>query len=460
MFPTHEFTFSQCISELPYDHKPTEDECKKIIFRPREVTINGLLDFACHGGVFSPTCRSTNTDGSFPISGKTNETFLSSSTVFFDFDKMATPMHEFVERLNYKPSFGYTSYNNGLDGYRFRLGYVFHKPIVGNQNYRELYVAVCTANDFPIETKATGGLDRRTEAQCYFGTRTDAETYYGGYKYAQQDFNDYRSTEKTQAFFTTRTSTSSATVTTSTSIEINSEFLTDFNTLSTPDFISKYSGVYAKGHFSSLSTPLLLDDSQMFYTYPEYYTAVWHKRVGRYVQKWDIGTDRKNKIFWTAQIMLENNPDLTIENLLYNLRLERDWYFVNTDNLISNKHLISVAKRAMTVHLKPNQTKHGQFKTNHEFWEEQGIGAHAAANHVRGYLNAQKIKPYIDPNLSIQENLNYLHEQGITIREGKQISKNTLKRMVTNGYIQIYNTPASNTDLSECTDNVTIQDKP
>lgn len=461
MFPTHEFTFVQCISEQPYDHKPTEEECKKIIFRPREVTINGLLDFACHGGVFSPTCRSTTSDGSFHIKAKTDDNFVSSSTVFFDFDKMSTPMHEFVERLNYKPSFGYTSYNNGLDGYRFRLGYVFQKPVIGSQNYRELYVAICTANDFPIETKFTGGLDKRTEAQCYFGTRADADTYYGGYMYALRDFNDYRCAELTQRFFVSSTSSSpSSTIAKNISTDINPEFLTDFNTLSTRDFVAKYSSTYAPGHFRSLSTSLLLDDSQMFYTYPDYYTAVTHRREGRYQLKWDIGTGRKNKIFWTAQIMLYNKPDLTIENLLYNLRLERDWYYVNKDNLISNQHLIRVAQRAMIVRYQPNQTKHGQFKTNSEFWEGQGIGAHAAANHVRGYLNAQRLIPYIDPNLSINENINRLREQGITLREGKAVSKNTLKRMVTKGYIQINNTPPPNTDLFGCSDVVTIQDKP
>lgn len=457
MFPSQEFTFTQCISEQPYDHRPTEDECSKIIFRPREVTINGLLEFACHGGVFSPTCRSTNTDGSFHIKAKTDNNFVSSSTVFFDFDNMSTPMQEFIDGLNFKPSFGYTSYRNGMEGlgFRFRLGYVFHKPIVGNQNYRELYVAVCTANDFPIETKATGGLDRRTEAQCYFGTRTDAETYYGGYKYAQQDFNEYRSTEKTQAFFeSSKTSTLSTTVATNVSTDINPEFLTDFNNLNTQDFLNKYYPQYGQNYYHSLSTSLILDSTKWFFRYPDFYVEVRHKRQGKYTLKWQIGDDRKRKLFFTAQIMLHNMPTLTMENLLFNLRMERDWYYINTDGKVSNRYLIDVAKNTMVKRYTLNPTIHGTFKVNKKYWEEQGISTKAASNHIRRYLKVQTIRPLINAYASVSDNVKMLKEHGIKITE------RTLRRMVTEGDIQINNTGASYPYLSDCLKNVTIQGKP
>ena len=144
MSPIPEFTFTQCISEQCFKTKPGNNECKTIVFKPREVTIKKLLDYATHGGVFSPTCKSASIDGSFNIKDKNKDNFLSTSTLFFDFDKMDIPMLDFVSGLKFKPSFGYTSYRNGMDGFRFRLGYVFRHPITGSQNFQELYCAIYT----------------------------------------------------------------------------------------------------------------------------------------------------------------------------------------------------------------------------------------------------------------------------------------------------------------------------
>lgn len=453
MFPTTEFTFVQCVSERPYDHKPTQEECSKIIFRPREVTIRNMLDYACHGGVFSPTCRSYKPDGSFHITDKDQQHFLSSSTLFFDFDNMKTPMYDFIDGLSYKPSFGYTSYHNGVEGkgYRFRLGYVFNHPIEGKKDFMEMYYAVKKANGFTFEAKGKeneGGLDTNTahEHTCYFGTHTDADTYYSGYYYAASEFSEYRTEHVVHS--------TSTTINVKASITVSDEFLTDFNALNTQDFLTKYYPEYGENYFHSLSTSLILDSTKWFFRYPDFYVEVRHKRQGKYTLKWQIGNDRKRKLFFTAQIMLHNMPTLTMENLLFNLRMERDWYYINTDNKVCNRYLINVAKNSMVKRYTLNPTKHGAFKVNKKFWEEQGISAKAASNHIRRYLKVQTIRPFINAYASISENVKILKEHGI------KISEKTLRRMVTEGDIQINKTEASIPYLLDCPKNVTIQDKP
>ena len=451
-----EFTFTQCISEQHFKTRPSEDECSHIVFRPQEVTISRLLDYACHGGVFSPTCRSNKPDGLFRIKQKTRDNFVSSSTIFFDFDGMNTPMYEFIDGLDYKPSFAYTSYSNGVDGkgFRFRLGYVFNHPIVGNKNYMEIYYAIQKANSFPIETSTEGGLDERTEEQCYFGTRTDADTYNGGYYYAASEFNDFRS-----EYIGPDTLTTTRIINANTNIDV--DFLKDFNTLTPKEFNEKYRLVFNKTYAQSLSSPLILDESGMFFTYPDDYVAVLRKRRGRKVLKWVIGDNRKNKIFITAQIMLHNVPTLSIENLLYNLRRERDRYYVNTDNKISNRFLLDVAKRAMKVRCKLHPTKHGDFKVNNDYWVSLGatsfnqVNRNQAKMYIRHLLKVREVKPYIDPFASLSENVRILKEQGI------KISRRTLERMVTQGDIKIIRSTKRSIssfppDLSCCRNDVPI----
>lgn len=450
MFPTQEFTFRQYISEQLFSSKPSREALQNIIFRPREVTISLLLDYARHGGVFSPACRSNNADGSFHIRFKDRQHFESSSTVFFDFDDMATPMLDFIQTLPYKPSFAYTSFSNGLDGcgYRFRLGYVFNQPIVGNKNYRELYCAVRNANHFPTKSKGLGGLDELQEEQCYFGTNTNADTYNAGYYYSAAEFEKFR--YETDAYALGHRTVQNVNA----SVDISPEFLTDFNTLTTQEFVTKYYPLYGRNYVVSLSTSLLMDETKMFFRYPEDYVAVLHKRRGKITLKWDRGDNRKRKLFFTAQIMLHNMPSLTVENLLFNLRLERDWYYINQDNKVNNLYLINAAKSAMLKRYELNPTNHGQFKVNMKFWEEQGISAQAAANHIRHYLKVQQVRPFINPCASITENVKVLKEHGISITD------KTLKGMVTKGEIQINNSEAPHTYLSVFPDDVTIHDKP
>lgn len=454
-----EFTFTQCISEQHFTSKPSKEALNNITFRPCVVTINRLLDYACHGGIFSPFCRSNSADGSFHIKLKDQQHFASSSTVFYDFDGMETPMQEFIQELPYKPSFGYTSYSNGMEGcgYRFRLGYVFNHPIVGNKNYRELYCAIRNANNFPVKTNKSGGLDELREEQCYFGTNTKAETYNAGYYYSVSEFEEFRPVMDAHALGQRAVQNVSA------SVEINPEFLKDFRTLTTADFSAKYSKQFGWNYYTSSSTPLIMDESGMFFTFPDYYVAVRHRREGKRILKWDKDQDRRNKIFWTAQIMLYNNPDLTIENLLYNLRLERDRFYVDNEGKVNNEYLLYVAQRSMRLRYTPNPTKHGEFRINPDYWDGLGVNHHAAANIVRGYNNAiNKVKPFINPYVGIKENLQILHDNGVSLREGKLISESTLKRMVTKGFIQINQLPLGtpHPDLIECTDNVTISESP
>ena len=274
-------------------------------------------------------------------------------------------------------------------------------------------------------------------------------------KYSQQEFNDYRSTEKTIAFFpSTKASSRSTALKTNVSVDINPEFLVDFNTLNTQDFLTKYYPQYGQNYYHSLSTSLILDSTKWFFKYPDFYVEVRHKRQGKYTLKWQIGDDRKRKLFITAQIMLHNMPTLTMENLLFNLRVERDWYYINTDNKVSNRYLINVAKNTMVKRYTLNPTIHGTFKVNKKYWEEQGISTKAASNHIRRYLKVQTIRPLINAYASISENVKILKEHGI------KISERTLRRMVTEGDIQINNTSVEYPYLLDCPKNVTIPDKP
>ena len=451
----NEHTFKISVSEQNFDSKPEKGDGKmaSLIFKPQEITIPELLTLALNGKVFCSVFNSSEPDGSFNIKNKTRDNYLSTSAFFFDFDKMDMSLNDFVDKkVKYKPSIAYTTFSNGTDGYRYRLVYVFYNPITGVSKFNALYNDIVNANNFPIETSEQGGLDTHTKnrcEQCYFGTNSFAEFYYNPYGtlyYTSYDFEKYIDTSSTEPEITINYNTYKASNTPD-SISIDERFLNDF--YHNDDFIQKYFHQYYPNYKTSLETPLILDESQMFYTFPEFYVAVTHIWNGKETLKWQIGSNRRKKMYATAYIMLYNNPSLTIENLLFNLRLEREWYYINTDNKVDNGYLVYVAKRAMTIPYQLNQTKHGKFKVNKEFWFEQGITANQAKNIISRLINVQKVKSYYNPYLTYKQNLDILKSNEI------EVSERTLKRMVSRGDIEKNNKNEGYTYLSECRSNVT-----
>jgi hypothetical protein len=450
----NDFTFTLSVSEQNFTTKPPkgDDAWCHIRFKPQEFTVSTFLDAALDGKVFCGTFKSDNADSSFPIGDKRRENFISTSTIFYDFDNMDMEMGDFIsDKVKYKPTFAYTTYDNGIEGNRFRLGYVFIHPIKGEANFNAMYDAIIKANGFPIESKEQGGVDKSTTdrcEQCYLGTHQGASTYYTPYSlytYSRLDFEEF--IEETPVQLQPQASG------TDKEIKIDSGFLNDFLNLNTDDFFHKYRYYYDK-YKKSLETELILDDSGMFYTFPEFYVAVTHKIIRGKTYRWQIGDDRKNKIFVAAKIMLYNVPSLTIENLLFNLRMERHWYYVNTDGKIDDARLIQTAKNAFKYDLKLNPTKHRAYKVNKEYWKKQGISANSAKGYVRSYMHAMEIKPYINPYMSLKYNLDLLEENGITI------SESTLKRMVNRGFIEVNKNMEysfNNTYLSERHTNATIR---
>lgn len=417
----NDFTFTVSVSQQNFDYKPSKEDgwFKTIQFEPQQLTVNTLLKNALHGKVFCHCFNSNHSDGSFGMPKKEN--FISTSTLFFDIDNSDKPLDDYIYRLKFKPSFGYTTFSNGEKGYRFRLGYVFSKPIVGADEYVIMYNAVAAANGFE-------NLDKLPCSQVYFGTNPFADYYKSDYVWGSREFDNYR-LESTSDTSTTIQETKDI----SASTTINGDILNDIRNLKFDDFFHKYAPQYYNNYKTSLETPLILDETKMFFRFPKEYYAVKHKTKGGKTDRWKIGSDRKKKMFFTSKIMLHNLPSLTIDNLLFNLLCERAWYYDNTDNKLSNDVLFEIAKNAYTHNYPLKQYKHPAFRVNKPFWQEQGISARQAANHIRGYLHVKEVERYFNPYISIKDNLKVLKDNGV------KVSIRTLQRMVTQGDIQIDN---------------------
>lgn len=448
MLVNSDYEFRLFISQKNYDSKPTQDEMPKMRFVPKQLTIESALECAKQGKVFCYTFLSNKADGSLSVKDKKKENFISTSAIIYDFDDMEVSMADFINSIQFKPSFAYPTYSDGKNGLsRFRLAYVLDAEILGEGDFNAIYHAIANANKFTPETKEQGGWDVRSVAQMYFGTTQGVSTYISNTVYSIDDFESYMVPVTVNGTSTKKSESKSLNTYQYT---IDKEFLDNLYHSKYEDFFKSYFDSYYDNYTQSLETTLTLSDNEMWFEYPDDYVAVFRKREGKKVIRWNIGENRKKRLYITAQMMLYNCPDLTIENLIYNLYIERKHYYNNADNKINNQVLIDTAVNAFNRRINLNPSNHSSYRVNKEFWSEQGVGVHQAKGFIRREQRVQEILPYIDSNKTIKENYNNLIDNGI------EISLRTLQRMVTRGDIYIYNNK-SITLLSECRSDVTIR---
>lgn len=450
MLANSEYEFTLFVSQKNYSSKPTQDEMRKMRFVPQQLTIESALECATQGKAFCYTFQSDKADGSLSVKDKKKENFISTSAIIYDFDDMKVSMADYINSITYKPSFAYPTYSDGKNGLsRFRLAYVLDEEILGESDFNAIYHAIANANKFTPETKEQGGWDVRSVAQMYFGTTQDVSTYISNTVYAIDDFEPYMVPVTVNG---TSTKVSPSNNLNRNRDIVDKEFLYNLYHSKYEDFFKIYFDSYYSNYTQSLETTLTLSDNEMWYEYPDDYVSVFRKREGKKVLKWNIGEDRKKRLYITAQMMLHNCPELTIENLIYNLYIERKHYYNNADNKIDNQVLIVTAVNAFNRRINLKPSNHSSYRVNKEFWSEQGVGVHQAKGFIRRERNVQEILPYIDSNKTIKEN----HQ--ILIDNGFQISKRTVERMVARSDIYIYNYK-SMTLLSECRSDVTIRQK-
>lgn len=116
--------------------------------------LTSLTQGKCACQLFSP--KRPRKDGTFGTTDKRYENFAGASCVFVDIDETKyKDMQAFIASLSLKPTFAYTSYSNQQPGKgaRFRLCYVFSKPVKGIFHSR--YLAHKVYERIELDTQET-----------------------------------------------------------------------------------------------------------------------------------------------------------------------------------------------------------------------------------------------------------------------------------------------------------------
>lgn len=387
----------------------------QIRYKRRTFTQNSLM-VVLKTGYCVAHCFKTNNEV-FTQSEKTNDNFEYTQMIGIDIDDCETDMGTFIKGLEKKPTFAYTTFSNGVKGNRFRMIYLFNQKIDSIPLYKAVYNWI------------TEGLNindncMRSVSQQMFGTNFTAKWYNSDIWYDVPHFDESIITNQNKV-------SSQIKVSDRVSSQISKSFINDMDCMAAMDFISKYQKSYPYFTESELQYKdgYAVIDNNYYVVRRMWYNQIYETNDGTVtvneVRKYKDGNKRRIRLYNTARILRNIKNDITAEHLAYILYCEREYYYDNSDNILSNERLLSIASEITSMPMDRvimDNNKKNSFKVDKEYWRERGITPKQAVQIVRGQINDRNIGELYDCSLTDKENIAMMNEYGI------KVSLITLKR--------------------------------
>ena len=397
-------------------------------YQRHTLTIGEFVGLVKQGHCFCQCFNTPKTE--FKVSEKRDSNFESGQMVFVDIDDSLIPMNEFVGKLSKQPTVAYTTPNNHTEKsnwlYRFRLCYLFTEPITSVEAYGMVYDAIMQSisNDVPT-FKMKDNCGRKASQQFGGNASSNCELIENSFIYSFSDF-PFQNNNVSSLFLLI----SNGKNTPKEDVEVrDKDFLKDMEEMRPRELLEKYGDRYqyfdhSELHFEN-GYALIPEDYQEIYR--SWYFATFEKNNGEIlkistIKKLRDGNGRRKKLFIAGLIMKKILPSITYEHLLYNLIYEVYYYYDNTDKVLNNATLKSIAKGVIQtpyekIRLKSKNKK--KFVVDKAYCAENGIKPNSFKNTVRKIIKDEEIGSVYDCSLSVKENLSLLNEMGIEVGKTK-----------------------------------------
>ena len=316
-----------------YSSKPSTIEIATMKFKNENVNVVGLKEALENGYAVNYALKDEN-------ARRTKKNFESKSFVTVDFDNVDFSLDEAIDMTVAKPNLGYYSYSDNptaTNGRRFHLVYCFDEDLTSEES-EGLWRAVNS------EVEWTGKTDTSTKSAYQIIYGTDKEVIlFNEIPYKKSDFQipeDF--VKKPVSLEGMRLKKEDF------DISINEEFLKDFSEMKAKAFLAKY-----ENDFIDREKTLVVGNADCPFVYaPEKFYEIRRVFMNtsegkmRLVKPQD-GQRRRKTLFLNAVIRLNICPELSIENLIWNLYKELIKNINNTcSDKITRREVVSIAINA------------------------------------------------------------------------------------------------------------------
>ena len=181
-----------------------------------------------------------------------------------------------------------------------------------------------------------------------------------------------------------------------------------------------------------METPVTYDDDGIARLWDKEYYQIKNKfsKADGHTLQFKHGDKRRIVLLNMISKMLKIDPKITDENILFNVIVERYYFFDNVDGKLNNGWVLNAIKNARIDDMNgknPSVPIPKTFKIQKSHfidlinkWNEEGKdGMKVLVNKVRKKINVERVGAIYDWNLSVKDNLKSLAEKGIVVSQAK-----------------------------------------
>lgn len=438
-----EFQFLINVSREAYQKKEDARAClvyagakaikrNKMAFVQKEMTIPQFLDLATTGHTFcnlfnfNPKkeywiknskgqsyqtyplyCKGEN-KGAMKIQFKSDKYFQGSQAVFVDVDYTSyKTVPEYLAKLSMQPTCVYMSFSDGIEkskvkSRRFRLVYVFDE-ILDQQKF--LYVSKSINDQIIADTGEDMEDDCGTRMSQYMnGVYGNNETYESDWVYSPSDFcvsGDYT----IKPYIEEETPEPEPE---DDPMKFDNQMLNDMESMEYKTFMHLYSTRYKYIYRTEKDA---WEDGLYQFT-DENYLQLYYYR-----EKVKDGEHRRKKLFWAACLRRLINPEIDPNTLLFNLYVDRERFYDNSDEVMSIACLTRRVRKAFEMTYEELQRFCGAtvayWKANRPYriFKSGIVEFYGSVTRVMKLIRYKELDVLYDRSISLKENI----ERGLTV---------------------------------------------
>lgn len=433
-----QYTFDISVSTFPIEDKNTCN-FSKIKYKRQTLTFTDFINRIEDGYSF---CYCFNDNGRiFGQSEKRIDNFHHTNFIVFDVDHCGANIHEYLNRLPYKPTLAYTTTNDSKLDHRFRLIYFLDFTIMKSESfYKQVYYKLASHLEIYSGFKMEDNCMKSPSQQFLGNPKREITTVYNNILYEFEDINKLSFNKRYENEFNKVKDIVIDSKIDDVELNISDEMRRDLNNLNDSEFIKKWSDKY----FYQMETPVTYDDDGIARLWDKEYYQIRNKfsKVDGYTVKFKHGERRRIVLYNMILTMFKINPKISDENLVFNVVVERHHFFESVDGKLNNGWMLNAIKNARIANMigrNQIQPIPMTFKIQKSHfidlinkWDAEGKnGMMVLTNKIRKKINIERVGAVYDFNLSVKENLKLLAEHGIVVSQAKlyRLKKDNFKEV-------------------------------
>lgn len=398
-------------------------------FAERTVTVDEIVDLIGDGYAFCATFDTNNgelmwkkqedgkkkcicpvlKDGYMSMTVKRDEFFKGSQIVSIDIDDTQyTNVKDYIAQLTYIPTFAYTSYSDSPEKRKFRLCYVLDKPLNSIEEYKEVANTIHYQAEQDTQEPISDKCGEKA-SQYFNGTNLSAGAELYKY-YVVYDRSDFPTIEQEQ-----EDEDKYAKV----KCEFDKDTVKAMETQTYQKFMHRNSLKYQYFYQSEIDWK----DGEKWRAVDDSFVGLCYRWRGTgEIEKYKDGEHRRRKLKTYACLRRLIKPSITPTELLFNLYVDRERFFDNSDAALTIEVLKSKVNAAFSMEIDEIKQRYSVVleKNRRKIVLNMGYlckldNIHAIINEAKKEVNYAAIDEYYNSELSVSENLKNLQDNGVKV---------------------------------------------